>query len=81
MFDPYIVNVPFTTSIFQRIGKKNNQSSVTDADREITTLGSKDNAGNSVNLISGIIRSPSVWDLGFLYLHRSSMIDSIFPND
>ena len=30
--------------------KENNQSSVSDADREITTLGSTDNAENSVNL-------------------------------
>ena len=38
------------------IGKKNNLTSVSDADREIPTLGLKDNAGNSVNLVSGIIR-------------------------
>ena len=44
------------------IGKKNNQLSVPEADREILTLESKDNAGNSVNLISGIIRLPSGWD-------------------
>ena len=44
------------------IGKKNNQSSVSDADREVRTLGSTDNAGNSVNLVSDIIRSPSGWD-------------------
>ena len=30
----------FKTSIFLRIGKKNNQSSVSDADREVPTLGS-----------------------------------------
>ena len=29
------------------IGKKNNQSSVSDADQEIPTLGPTDNAGNS----------------------------------
>ena len=40
--------------IFYVIGKKKNQTSVSDADREITTLGSTDNAGNSVNLVSGI---------------------------
>ena len=49
-----IVNIPFKTSIFLRIGKKDNQSLVSGADQEIPTLGSKDNAGNSVNLVSGI---------------------------
>ena len=39
------------------LGKKNNQTPVSDADREIQTLGSTDNAGNSVYLGSGIIRS------------------------
>ena len=43
-------------TIFNVIGKKNNQTMVSDADQEIPTLGSTDNAGNSVNLISG-------WDL------------------
>ena len=57
-----IVNSLFKTSIFQRTGKINNQSSVSDADRENPTLGSTDNAGNSVNLVSGIIRIPSGWD-------------------
>ena len=38
------------------IGKKNNQTSDSDADREIPILGSTDKAGNSVNLASGIIR-------------------------
>ena len=47
---------------FNVIGKKNNQTSVFDADREIPTLGSTDNAGNSVNLVSGFIRLPSGWD-------------------
>ena len=45
--------------IFNVIGNKNNQTSVFDADREIPTLGSADNAGNSVNLVSRIIRLPS----------------------
>ena len=35
---------------------------------KISTLGSTDNAGNSVNLVNG---------LGFLNLHRRSMLDSI----
>ena len=33
-----IVNIRFKTSIFQRISKKNNQSSVSDADQEIPIL-------------------------------------------
>ena len=40
------------------IGTKNNQSSSSDAVREIPSLGSTDNAGNSVNLVSGIIHLP-----------------------
>ena len=57
-----ILNVVFKTLNFQRIGKKNNQSSVFDADREISTLGSRDNAANKVNLVSGIIDLPSGWN-------------------
>ena len=56
----------FKTSIFQRKSKKNDQSSVSEADREIPILGSTDNAGNSVNLVSGIIRLPSGWDFSIL---------------
>ena len=51
--------------IFIVIGKKNNKTSASDADREIPKLRSTDNAGDSVNLVSGIIRG-----LGFLGLHR-----------
>ena len=54
-----IVNILFKTLIFPIIGKKNNQSSVSDAERKIPTLGSTDNASNSVNIVSGIIRLPS----------------------
>ena len=43
-----IVNIVFKASFFPIIGKKNNQSSVPDADREIPTIGSMNNAGNSV---------------------------------
>ena len=43
-----IVNILFNTSIFPIIGKKNNQSSGCDPDREIPTRGSTDNARNSV---------------------------------
>ena len=50
------VNILFKTSIFPIVGKKNNQPSVSDADREIPTLGSTDDAGNMV------IRLPSGWD-------------------
>ena len=49
-------------TIFNVIGKKHNQTSVSDADREMPTLRSMDNAGNSVNLVSSIIRLPSGWD-------------------
>ena len=56
------------------MGKKNNQTSGSDADRDTPTLGSSDNAGNEVNLVSvsGIIHLPSD-------LRRRPMIDSIFP--
>ena len=47
---------------FNAIVNENNQTFVSDADPEIPTLGSTDNAGNSVNLVSGIIRLPSSWD-------------------
>ena len=47
---------------FYIIVKKNNQTSVSDANPEIPTLGSMDNAGPSVKLVSGIIHLPSVWD-------------------
>ena len=46
-------------------GKKNNQT-----DREIPTLESTDNAGNSVNLVSYIICLPLIW-------LRKPMLDSI----
>ena len=58
-----IVNILFKTSIFPVIGKKNNQSSVSDADREIPTLGSTDNAKNLVNLVSGFVHFPLSWDI------------------
>ena len=44
------------------MGKKNNQTSVSDADRDIPILRSMDNTGNSVNLIYGIIHLPSGLD-------------------
>ena len=47
---------------------------VSDAQREIPAVGSTDNAGNSVNLGSGIIHLPT----GFLCLHQRPMIDSIY---
>ena len=47
---------------FNVISKKTNQTSVSNADKEIQTLGSTENAGNSVNFVSGIIRLPSGWD-------------------
>ena len=60
--------------MFNIIGKKNNQTSVSDADQEIPTVGSTDTVGNSVNLVSGIVR---LHGLGFLGLHRKPMLDSI----
>ena len=56
-----IINIIFKTSIFPIIGKKNDQSSVADADRKIPALVSTNNAGNSVNLVSGVIRLPFGW--------------------
>ena len=47
---------------FYVLGKKNNQTLVSNADPEIPTLWSMDNAGNSINLVSSIIRLPSGWD-------------------
>ena len=72
-----ILNILFKTSIFQRKGKKNNQSSVSDADREIPTLGSTNNAGNSVN--PRFQHCPSTLGLGFLGLHQRPMIESMYP--
>ena len=42
-----IVNILLKFRFFPIIGKKHNQSSVSDADQEIPTIGSTDNAGNS----------------------------------
>ena len=44
-------------NIFNVVGKKNNQTSVFDG--ENPTLGETDNAGNSVNPVSGITRLSS----------------------
>ena len=49
-----------STIFFKNRYDKNNLPSVSDADREIPTLGTTDNAGNEVNLDSGIIRLPEV---------------------
>ena len=65
-----IVNILFKIRFFSIMGRKNNQSSVFDADREISILGSTDNAGNSVNRISGFIRFPSGWDFSVCIGHR-----------
>ena len=54
---------------FNVVGEKNNQLSVFNADREFPTPRSTDNAGNSVNLVSGIIRLLS--GLGILCQHQS----------
>ena len=57
-------NIGKQTTIFPVIDiiKKNDQSSVFDADQEMTTLGSKDNAGNSVNFVSATIHVPTGLD-------------------
>ena len=55
-----IVNILFKASIFQRKSTKNNQSSVSDADHEIPTVGSTDTAGNSVNLFPALSVYPPV---------------------
>ena len=60
-FITYCTFLVLFKTFFHSIGKKNNQSSVSDVDREIPTLGLTDNAGNEVN-VSGIIRLPSDWD-------------------
>ena len=52
---------------FYVIGKKNNQTSVSNADREIPTLGSMDNAGN---FVSGIIRLLSGWNFSVCFRGR-----------
>ena len=57
----FIVNL-FKALIFLMIRKKNDLSSVSDADQEISTHGSTVNACNSVNLVFGIIRLLSGWD-------------------
>ena len=61
--------------IFPIIGKKNNQSSVSDVDQEIPTLRSTDSAGNSVPCFQHF---PFTLGLGFLCLHQRLMIDSIY---
>ena len=47
-------NIKAIEIIFTVIGKKSNQTSATNADQEIRTLRSMDNAGNSVNLFSAL---------------------------
>ena len=61
------------------------KSSVSDADREIPTLKSTDNAGNSVNLVSGIIRLPSGRDISvcinyfsYLLLNKIGIFFKVF---
>ena len=59
------------------MGKKNNQTLVSDADQEILHLRSMNNAGNSVNLVFHVIHLPSGWDF-CCDLHRKPMLDSIY---
>ena len=54
---------------------------VSDANREIPIVGSTDNAGKSVNLVSGIIGLPLGWDFSACIGDAASaleMIDSIY---
>ena len=67
---------------FSVICKKNNQTLVSDAVREIPALGSTYNAGNWVNLVSGfsvyprllISRSASETDDRFIPVYRTLLI-------
>ena len=64
--------------IFNVKGKKNNQTSVSNADLEIPTLGSTDNAGNEVK--PRFRHYPFTLGLVFLGLHRRQVLDSICPD-
>ena len=61
------------TWLFTVIGKKNYQPSVSDADREISTLVSTDTAGKP-----RFRHYPFNLGLGFLGLHRRPMTESIY---
>ena len=75
---PYRVNCKkFKEIIFYSIiAKKNNQSSVSDADQEIPNLWSTDNA----RFLPSFLHYQLTHGLGFLGLHRRLMIDCICPN-
>ena len=65
-----------TTDNFNIIGKKYNQTSVSDADREIRSLGLTDNAGNRVSALSiyprvGISLSASETDEKILFVFNN----------
>ena len=45
---------------FNGIGKKNKETSVSDVDREIPTLGSTNYTGNSVNFVSALSVYPRI---------------------
>ena len=49
-----------TNNTFKVMSQKNNQISVSDADREIPTFGSTNNARNLVNLVSALSVDPRV---------------------
>ena len=65
-------------TIFNVKGKKNNQTSASDADRETLALGSTDNAGNLVN--PSFPPYPFTLGLRFFGLHRGPMLDSFLSN-
>ena len=53
-------NILFKNTVFPIMGKKNIQSSVSDEDRGIQTLGSTDKTGNSVKLVPALSVYPRV---------------------
>ena len=60
------------------LGKIHNQTTVFDADREIPTLESTKNAGNSVNLVSGVIRLS--FSFTFLFFSQIFLLNYLFTD-
>ena len=56
-------NIVIKIRFFPIIGKENNQSPVSDADREIPALGATDNAGNLINPFPSLSIYPPGLDL------------------
>ena len=57
-------------TIFPGVSKESNQSSVFDANRRFLNLVSTNYAGNSVYLVTGIIRLPSSWEFSVCIGHK-----------